>query len=272
MYVDRVARIVVDFELDVTVSFKPRDHIDAHPSYLVVAEADDTKYRNVQIVSLDSARRCCGRLEVDRGSLGDSLFLSAHVIRSAPTAGGAAIKARAGRYLARTPHSERLKVRLRSPDWREGGGLEIDWVSFGEQAKEQLWNWKGVESLDSENPVLKLEIHAECERLRSLLSTTDSPRSVARTWVGQLIVSQALLEIAIEASARVVDGKIPEGTGIDAVLKLVAQRINADPIDVAARLENPRGIADIARRLRVAYGFANSLEELTAAALERKIR
>jgi hypothetical protein len=270
MYVDRVTRIVVEFELDVTESFKPGDHTDAHPDYIVVAEAEDTKYRQVQSVSLDSERRRCGRLEIDRSSFGDYLLLSVHVVRTKPGIASGTKKARAGRYLARTPHTERLKVRLRSPDWRDGGGLEIDWVSFNEQEKERLWRWSGIASLDSENPILKLEVHAECETLRSLLSTTDSPRSLPRTWVGQLVVAQALLEIALEAAARVSDGKIPEGSGIEAVLKMVAQRITADPIDVVAKLQQPRGIAEIAQRLRVAYGFANSLEELAERALRGK--
>ncbi len=270
MYVDRVARLVVQFEIDASESFKPNDHAEAHPDYIVVAEAEDTKYRYVQSVALDSDRRRCGRVEVDRSCFGDHLLLSAHVIGTKPTNRSGQKKARAGRFLARTPHTERLKVRFRSPAWREGGGLEIDWVSFSKEEKERLWRWRGIDSLDSENPVLKLEVHAECETLRSLLSTTDSPRNLLRTWVGQLIVAQAVLELAIEATARLVDGKIPEGSGIEAVLKMVAQRINADPIDVAAKLEKPRGVAEIAQRLRVAYGFANSLEELAEKALGGK--
>ena len=39
MYVDRVERVVVQFEIDASESFKPNDHAEAHPDYIVVAEA-----------------------------------------------------------------------------------------------------------------------------------------------------------------------------------------------------------------------------------------
>jgi len=265
--VERVERIEIEVEVDEYSGVQSLGWSAASPQSIVVAESEETKYRELYRPPLSADNRRSVRFAVPRAKLGSHLLLSAHVVRgnASDGNGGGAI----GRYLARTPHTERLKIRFDAPDWKEGGGLPILWTKFDVSEEELVWRWKGLGALSEAEPEIHLEMNSRHESIQSLLQSRDTARKSTRNAVAHFVAAEAMFELAVVA-ARQVDGpEIPPDTGIKAALDMVADRLGESAADLLEELRDPKGCVDVMRRLRVKFGCGYNMTELVDAATRR---
>jgi hypothetical protein len=264
--VDRVAKIEIEVEVDEFSLARGVFWSSAKPQSVVVAETEDTKFRILEHPPLTADNRRLMRFAVSRARLGSHLLLSAHVTRGAVVERGQHI----GQYLARTPHSERLKIRFDCPDWKDGGGLPIVWKEFDEIDAELVWRWRGLDSLSEAEPAISLEVNSLNSSVQSLLQTSDNPRKLVRLAVAHFIAAEAMFELAVVAASQVDAGRpAPQDTGIAAVLNLVASQLGESSVEVLDDLRTPTEAAALFQRLRRKLGWSFNLSELIDQATQR---
>jgi hypothetical protein len=259
MNVDRIAQIEVEVEVDELSPSRQLGWSGAKPQSVVIAETEDTKFRRLERPPLSSDNRRIARLTIPRALLGSHLFLSAHVIRGIDGGVGQSL----GRFLARTPHSERLRIRFDRPDWKDGGGLPIVWKEFDKLDETLVWRWKGLNSLSEADPEIALEVNCRNTSVQSLLQSSDNPRKFTRIAVAHFIAAEAMFELGVVAASQVEAGRpAPPATGIAAALGMVASHLGESPDDVLNDLRSPRDAAALFQRLRGKLGWAHNLELL----------
>jgi hypothetical protein len=264
--VHRVAEIEIEVEVDEYSLSQSLEWSRAQPQPIVIAETEDTKFRVLERPPLSAERRRIVCFSVARTKLGSHLLLSAHVTRGAIAGNDQYI----GQYLARTPHSERLKIRFDRPDWKDGGGLPIVWKEFDEIDEELVWRWKGLDSLSEADPAISLELNSRNSSVQSLLQSADNPRKFTRIAVAHFIAAEAMFELAVAAASQVDEGKpAPPDTGIAAALNLVASQLGETSADVLDDLRTPTAAAAVFQRLRRKLGWSFNLNELVEQATQR---
>lgn len=264
--VDRVAKVEIQVEVDEFSLSHSLGWSGAKPQPVLIAETEDTKFRMLERPPVTADNRRLARFVVPRSKLGSHLLLSAHVTRGAISEHGQYI----GQYLARTPHSERLKIRFDRPDWKDGGGLPIVWKEFDEIDEELVWRWKGLESLTDADPAICLEMNSKNSCLQSLLQSSDNPRKFTRVAVAHFVAAEAMFELAVAAASQVdADKSAPSETGIAAALSLVASHLGEEPSDVLSDLRTPKDAAAVFQRLRRKLGWSFNLNELVEQATRR---
>jgi hypothetical protein len=266
--IDRVASIEIEAEVDEYSGLQALGWAAASPQSVLVAESEDTKYRALHRPELSAQHRRIARFAVPRKQLGGHLLLSAHVVRGV-SAGSARGSAPIGQYLARTPHTERLRIRFEAPDWKEGGGLPILWTSFEGEQSELIWRWKGLEHLSDADPDIRLELNSARDAVQSLLQSRDTPRKWARTAIAHLIAAEAIFELGVVAASQCVDGRVPSDTGVAAALKMLGERLGESPSDLVAELSDPKSALEVMHRLRVKFGMGYNMNELVEIATRR---
>ena len=265
--VERVDSIEIDVEVDEHSGVQSLGWSSASPQSIVIAESEDTKYRALHRPPKSAENRRIVKFFVPRAQLGSHLLLSAHVVRGNALAGqfGGSI----GQYLARTPHTERLKIRFDAPDWKEGGGLPILWTKFDVSEEELVWRWKGLPALSEPDPQIELEMNSAYESIQSLLQSRDNARKETRTAVAHFVAAEAMFELGV-AAARQVDGhEIPPDTGIKAALDMIADRLQESASDLLEDLRDPTTAVEVMRRLRIKFGCGYNMNEFVDAATKR---
>jgi|LauGreDrversion4_2_1035121.scaffolds.fasta_scaffold34168_2 hypothetical protein len=266
--VARVELIDVEVEVDEYTVAQSFGWPSASPQSVVVAESEDTKFRELLRPPLTEDRRRKARFSVPRAQLGSHLLLSAHVVRGSACSDGDVGNV-VGQYLARTPHTERLKIRFDAPDWKEGGGLPIDWTQFDSAHAELIWRWKGLENLADAEPVIKLELNSAHESIQSLLQSRDAARKWSRTAVAHFIAAEAMFELAAVAASQTRGGEIPQDTGIAAALAMVAERLQRSPADLIEDLSHPKTSLELMHELRLKFGMGYNMNVLAEIATRR---
>jgi hypothetical protein len=267
---DRVASIDIEAEVDEHSGVQSLGWAAAHPQSLVVAESEDTKFRVVQRPGLSAQQRRIVRFAVPRSQIGGHLLLSAHVVRgNSATVGGA--PAPIGQYLARTPHTERLRIRFEAPDWRDGGGLPIVWANFEGADAELVWRWKGLEHLFDEDPDIRLELNSGRDAIQSLLQSRDASRKWTRTAIAHFIAAESMFELGVVAASQCERGEIPRDTGIEAALQMVSKRLGESSSDLVEELSDPKSALEVLKRLRIKFGIGYNMNELIEIAVRKEV-